>query len=176
MNPRLATALTAVKPFSTMHAFHRSLFRDERLVQALDRYATYVGSSPYQVPATFTMIAHLEFNDGVYYVRGGNTEIAKRLEACAKNNGVSFHYGEEAASLRTHEKKITEVITQTDQSYTCDHVILNGDLLTQTSTLLKTPPPTDQSFTPSSSAFVMMLRNDQPQKKLATSSSSVLRR
>jgi len=166
LNPRLATALTAVKPFTTMHAFHRSLFKDERLIQALDRYATYVGSSPYQVPATFTMIAHLEFNDGVYYVQGGNTKIAKRLESCAKNNGVSFHYGEEATSLRTHEKKITEVITQADQSYACDHVILNGDLLTQTSTLLKTPPPAERSFTPSSSAFVMMLRNNQPQKNL----------
>src|ERR1700744_2558862 len=44
----------------TMHQANNNLFKDKRMVQYADRYATYNGSDPYQSPATLNVIPHLE--------------------------------------------------------------------------------------------------------------------
>ncbi|WP_318757376.1 hypothetical protein [Priestia flexa] len=55
-------------------------FENEKVINAFNRYATYIGSSPYVSPATFSLIGHLEMNEGVYYVQGGGTlELLKGL-------------------------------------------------------------------------------------------------
>ena len=41
----------------SMHRAIRRFFKDRRLVQLFDRYATYNGSSPYRAPATLAMIS-----------------------------------------------------------------------------------------------------------------------
>ncbi|NNU34905.1 hypothetical protein HK413_14170 [Mucilaginibacter sp. S1162] len=38
----------------------KSIFKDERMVQFYDGYATYNGSNPYAAPATLNIIPHLE--------------------------------------------------------------------------------------------------------------------
>ena len=77
--PSLLKALLQVRPFETVDTFHQRFFRNENIRNAFNRYATYIGSSPYTSPATFSLIGHLEMNDGVYYVKGGNPRIAKGL-------------------------------------------------------------------------------------------------
>jgi diapolycopene oxygenase len=62
---RALAALPALGLLGTMHQRHASAFRDPRLVQLFDRYATYNGSDPYQAPATLSLIPHLEHGIGV---------------------------------------------------------------------------------------------------------------
>jgi 1-hydroxycarotenoid 3,4-desaturase len=47
-------------PFSTLWSALGEHFSDPRLRQLFGRYATYVGSSPLQAPATLMLIAHVE--------------------------------------------------------------------------------------------------------------------
>lgn len=84
MNPSLFTSLLKVKPFETIDSFHRRFFENEKVINAFNRYATYIGSSPYVSPATFSLIGHLEMNEEVYYVQGGTLELLKDLLRCFK--------------------------------------------------------------------------------------------
>jgi phytoene desaturase len=80
-----------IRSFQSMDTFHRAYFDDSRLLALLNRYATYVGSSPYLTPATLSWISYLELVQGVYYVEGGNHRILEAFERLAHSVGVQIY-------------------------------------------------------------------------------------
>ncbi|MEO8762310.1 MAG: NAD(P)-binding protein, partial [Bacteroidia bacterium] len=49
-----------IDSFKTMNEANQSFFKDARLVQLFNNYATYIGSNPFTAPATLNIIQHLE--------------------------------------------------------------------------------------------------------------------
>lgn len=84
--------LPQIDAFRTMHKANATFFKDERIVQFFDRYATYNGSNPYQAPATLNVIPHLEHHFGAYFPTGGMYSITQSLVKLAEELGVQFHY------------------------------------------------------------------------------------
>ena len=84
--------LHRIDAFRSMHRANASYFRDPRVVQLFDRYATYNGSDPYQAPATLNIIPHLEYNLGAYFPRGGMYQITQGLYRLALDLGVTYHF------------------------------------------------------------------------------------
>lgn len=76
----------------SMHKANQSYFKDERVVQLFDRYATYNGSNPYEAPATLNVIPYLEQHFGAYFPDGGMYSITTSLVKLAEELGVQFHY------------------------------------------------------------------------------------
>jgi 1-hydroxycarotenoid 3,4-desaturase len=63
-------SLLRLRPGATLWTELGRRFRDQRLRQLFARYATYVGASPFEAPATLMLIAHAE-RLGVWLVDGG---------------------------------------------------------------------------------------------------------
>lgn len=78
--------------FYTMSEVHRKHFKDERLQQLFNRYATYNGSSPYKAPGIMSMIPHLEHHFGTFYPKGGMISIAGCIYRLAMDMGVKFNF------------------------------------------------------------------------------------
>lgn len=82
--------------FRHIHAFHsmdkgnKRFFKDPRLVQIFNYYATYVGSNPLIAPATMNVIQHLEINQGTYMCDTGMYGIVDALYRLACDVGVEF--------------------------------------------------------------------------------------
>ncbi len=85
--------------FRSMDEVNRSFFTDPRMVQLFDRYATYNGSDPFQVPGTLNIIPHVEYNMGAYAVEGGIYAIPMALRKCAEELGVEFFFGTEVERI-----------------------------------------------------------------------------
>ncbi len=85
-------ALTKIDAHRSMWRALRSFFRDPRLLMLFARYATYVGSSPFETPATLNLVAHVE-REGVGLVEGGISALARALADLASDLGVRFRYG-----------------------------------------------------------------------------------
>ena len=89
----------------TMHQANNNLFKDEHMVQYADRYATYNGSDPYQVPATLNVIPHLEHHIGAYFPKDGMYNIVNSLVELAESIGVKFHYNSPVEQIILKNKK-----------------------------------------------------------------------
>ena len=158
----LALGMLRSRPLENLDHFHRRFFYDERIIRAFNRYATYIGSSPYRVPATFGLIGYLELHGGVYYTRGGNHQIARGFVRAAQKLGVTFRTETDVIQAKVKDGLIREVITHGEESIQGDVFILNGDLLTQVPRLLDSsdrPSLTDRKingYEPSISAFVIL--------------------
>lgn len=83
----------------SMHKANASYVQDPRLVQLLDRFATYNGSNPYKAPAALNCIAWVEHGRPVYGLRQGIAAIPQAIERRARELGTRFHYGAKVASL-----------------------------------------------------------------------------
>lgn len=89
---RSAFKFPQIDAFRTMHKANEGYFKDPRMVQFFDRYATYNGSNPYQAPATLNVIPHLEHHFGAYFPTGGMYSITQSLVKLAEELGVKFCY------------------------------------------------------------------------------------
>ncbi len=78
--------------FRSVDRANRGWFKDARVVQLFNRYATYNGSDPYQAPATLNIIPHLEHNIGAYLAEGGMHSVTKALYQLAQEVGVKFEF------------------------------------------------------------------------------------
>ncbi|RMI12935.1 phytoene desaturase family protein [Cellulomonas triticagri] len=69
------------------------------LRQALGYHAVFLGSSPYRVPALYSLMSHLDLVDGVYYPRGGMYTVIEAIERLAVAQGVRIRTGADVAEV-----------------------------------------------------------------------------
>lgn len=124
--------------FRTIHKANASYFRDPKLVQLFDRYATYNGSNPFEAPATLNIIPHVEFNLGSYVVKEGMRKLPEKLKEVAERKGVRFFFNSTVEKILLHEKKVIglrvdgleipydRVISNSDVSSTYKNLLMNG--------------------------------------------------
>lgn len=61
--------------------------------QMLGYHAVFLGSSPYRVPALYSLMSHLDLVDGVLYPRGGMYTLIQAIERIAREQGVQIRTG-----------------------------------------------------------------------------------
>ena len=128
-----------IDPFRTMHEANTGFFKDARMVQYADRFATYNGSNSYQAPATLNVIPHLEQHFGAYFPVKGMYSITRSLVALAESLGVKFNYNSPVESIILENKKAVGIKVD-DRIIKADIVISNMDVWFTYKKLLKEYP------------------------------------
>jgi len=95
--------------FRSMHQVNARYFKDKRVVQLFDRYATYNGSNPYEAPATLNVIPHLEHNMGGYFPQKGMYSIIEALYQLAVEIGVVFRFEASVDRIVLNGKEVAGV-------------------------------------------------------------------
>lgn len=120
-------AMWRTAPFTSLWRALGQHFSDARLRQLFGRYATYVGSSPLQAPATLMLIAHVE-QDGVWLVDGGMRAVARALQAVAESLGAKFYFNDGAAELLMDGRQVVGARADSGEVFRADSVVFNGDV------------------------------------------------
>ena len=125
----------------SLHETNTKNFKDKKLVQFFDRYATYNGSSPYRTPGIMSMIPHLEMHYGTYLPKGGMKAITDSLYHFAVSRGINFHFKEGVEKILHDHKRVNGIKTHAGE-YPAELIISNADVFTSYKSLLKdlTPP------------------------------------
>ncbi len=113
--------------FDTMNGANQKAFKDKKLVQILNRYSTYNGSSPYLAPATLNVISHVEIEKGAFYPVGGMFSITSSLVELAKEIGVVFNFSTSVREILVENKKLKGIRTD-KANLNFDVVISNMDV------------------------------------------------
>jgi phytoene desaturase len=127
LTPQLFRNGPSIDALRSVDAAVRSFFRSPYLRQVFNRYATYNGSSPYRSPATFNVIAHIEFAEGGWYVRGGMYELSRALERLARELGVTIHTNAPAAEILLDGAAATGVRLVDGACLPAAQVVVNAD-------------------------------------------------
>jgi phytoene desaturase len=111
----------------SMHSMNKIFFKDPRMVQYFNRYATYNGSNPYRAPGTLNLIAHLEHHEGAYLPEHGMYDITQAMYTLAKEVGVEFQF-QHLVTRILHENGRVRGVQSTGKEYDADVVISNMDI------------------------------------------------
>jgi len=150
----------------TMDKAIASYVQSPHLRQLLGRFATYVGASPYQAPATLNVIAHVELNGGVFYPRGGVYRLARAFERLANELGVTIQTGAEVSAIDLVDGRVRGVSLAGGGHIAARTVISNVDVTTTYDRLLpgvEARAPRE----PSCSGFVLLLGIKKEHPELA---------
>ncbi|SES10532.1 1-hydroxycarotenoid 3,4-desaturase CrtD [Pedobacter rhizosphaerae] len=128
-----------IDAFRTQNRANQAFFKDARIVQLFNRYATYNGSNPYQAPATLNVIPHFEYHFGAFLPQAGMYSIVKALVKLAEDLGVRFRYSQrvEEITYTTAAKPKISGIKVNDKLIPSDVVVSNLDIWFTYKNLLK---------------------------------------
>ncbi|TBO39882.1 1-hydroxycarotenoid 3,4-desaturase CrtD [Pedobacter kyonggii] len=128
-----------IDAFRTQAKANRSFFKDDRIAQLFNRYATYNGSDPYQAPATLNIIPHFEYHYGAFLPKNGMYSIVAALVKLAEELGIRFHYNQKVEEIIYSNERKPEVqgVKVNDKIYKADVVVSNLDIWFTYKNLLK---------------------------------------
>ncbi|HEY0216046.1 MAG TPA: phytoene desaturase family protein [Cellulomonas sp.] len=69
------------------------------LRQVLGYHAVFLGSSPYRVPALYSLMSHLDLVEGVQYPRGGMYTVIEAVERLARAAGATIRTGADVVAI-----------------------------------------------------------------------------
>ncbi|MEE4203520.1 MAG: phytoene desaturase family protein [Halieaceae bacterium] len=118
--------LLRTHPQRSMWSALGDYFHDPRLRQLFGRYATYVGSSPLEAPATLMLIAHVE-QQGVWLLPGGMRSLASAMTELGRELGVDYRFNAPVAAIDTDPLGHVNGVRLEDETLPADLVIFAGD-------------------------------------------------
>lgn len=111
---------------TSMDGFSKRFFKHPKSIQLMNRFATYNGSDPYKTPGLLSIIGHLEFNEGIYFPKGGMVSITQSLARTARSLGVDFQLDTPVQSIEVKKDRVVGVNTS-NSFHAASIVVSNAD-------------------------------------------------
>ncbi|KAI7899018.1 phytoene dehydrogenase [Cokeromyces recurvatus] len=107
-------------------------FMTKKMRMAFTFQTMYMGMSPYDAPAVYSLLQYTEFAEGIWYPRGGFNMVVQKLETIAHDKyGAEFLYNCPVAKINTDDanKRVTGITLESGQVIEADAVVCNADLV-----------------------------------------------
>jgi len=124
--------------FGSLDRFVSSFFKSQLAKHIMEYPMVFLGNSPKNAPAMYSLMSHVDLNLGLWYPDQGIGSIVTALERVLQEENVIIKTGEEVTEIITDQKQVTSVKT-TKNSYTADIVLVNADYHHSETTLIKDP-------------------------------------
>lgn len=126
MSLPLMKLLKHVRPWASVERDLRRYFSDERTRLAFSFQSKYLGMSPFNCPSLFTILAFLEYENGVWHPDGGCGAVSRAMASAASDMGVDIRLGEPVESLEFDGRRIRAAVTA-EGRYEADAMVINAD-------------------------------------------------
>ena len=120
--------LLSIKPLSNHYRNMAAYFDNQRLKSAFTFQDAYMGLSPFDAPATFSLMPFSELAHGVWYPRGGMYQVVEALMNLARAAGVEFEFDAEVERIELDGDRAKGVQITDGRRMEADIVLANADL------------------------------------------------
>jgi phytoene desaturase len=103
-------------------------FKDERMQASMTFQTLYLGLSPYDSLAIYSLLPYVEVAGGIHFPRGGMHQLAVALEKVGRELGVEYCYDCAVTSFEKGASKVDAVRTADGRRHVADIVVTNADL------------------------------------------------
>ncbi len=140
LNKETAVEGRKLEVFSPMHKYVEKFFSADEVQKIMEYQLVFLGSSPYNTPALYNIMSHIDFNMGVWYPKGGIHEIPKTLRAIGEKLGVEYFTNAPVERILTKAGRRAKGIRLCDGlEYECDLVVANASIEHVERNLLSSP-------------------------------------
>ena len=126
INKETLSGVLKLDVFQSMHKHIRKFFKNEKIIKLLEFPILFLGATPKNTPALYSLMNYADIKLGTWYPEGGMHKIVEAMVNLAEEKGVKFYRNEEVKKLSYLDNKISHVIT-TKNTFEADYVICSGD-------------------------------------------------
>lgn len=113
---------------SSMDKYVSKYFKTDAMQKIMQYPLVFLGSSPYNTPAIYNIMSHIDFNMGVFYPQGGIYEITEALADIARKHGVIFKTKSAVKKIIVEDGKAVGVKLESGKELRADIVVSNADI------------------------------------------------
>ncbi len=124
VDPDVLRSVRALPLLRSMDRYVQQYVKHPKLRQLLEYKLVFLGGSPYNTPALYTLMGHVDFNQGVYHPVGGMQSVVDALADLAADLGVTFRTGTEVTGLRSRNTHVR--VSTDDETHTARRVVANA--------------------------------------------------
>lgn len=120
--------LIKLKIYISNWSYARKFFRNKHLLMAYTFQNIYVGQSPFNSPALFSMVPAAELIEGSYFPKGGMFAIVEKLMTEAKSAGVNFNFNKPVKKINVAGRSAESIVLEDGSVVKADVIVANADL------------------------------------------------
>ncbi|MEM0466009.1 MAG: phytoene desaturase family protein [Candidatus Thermoplasmatota archaeon] len=125
-SPKLLIKGSKLHIFKKLDTYAQRYITDEKLRKILEYTMVFLGGTPFDTPALYSLMSHVDFNLGVWYPDGGFGALARAFEKLAQEQGANFLYNQEVTKIITEHNTVTGLETNTEK-IPADIIVANAD-------------------------------------------------
>ena len=123
---RLLTKALQLDLFQSLGKHIRKYFKHPRILQLMEFPILFLGATPKNTPALYSLMNYADIALGTWYPMGGMHKIAAGMAAVAEDRGVKFRFKEAVQQIKIVDGIAAGVETE-NGFYTADVVISGAD-------------------------------------------------
>jgi phytoene desaturase len=113
--------------FGSYHSRIKKYIHHPDLQKILEFMVVFMGGSPTNIPALYTLLTHVDMGLGIWYPIGGMGQLAGAVHKLAKTLGVKFLFDSPVEKILYESRKANGVVIA-GKKLECDIVVANADM------------------------------------------------
>lgn len=123
---KIAGSALKLDLLSNFRKYVSGYFSDPKLRSLMEFPVIFLGASPRNIPALYSLMNYGGYVLGTKYPMGGFYQLVMAMKDVAEKQGVIFHFNQDVQKLNTENGKVVS-ITAGDKDYEFDAVIASSD-------------------------------------------------
>ena len=129
LNKQVATEGRELEVFAKMSDYVAKHFTTDEVQKVMQYTLVFLGSSPYNTPALYNIMSHIDFNMGVFYPQGGIHQIPLALQKIGEKNGVKYRTNVSVKQINTRRgPKVKSVTLENGEELEADVIVSNASI------------------------------------------------
>lgn len=126
LSPKIALSAFKLDLFSNFRSYVAKYFKDERLRTLMEFPVIFLGASPKDIPALYSLMNYGGYALGTHYPKGGFYQLVLAMQKVAEKQGAVFYFEHTVEAVKLEEKAITSLcVNGTYQDF--DLVVASAD-------------------------------------------------
>jgi phytoene desaturase len=126
ISPKIAKSALQLDLLTDFRSYVAKYFKNEKLRMLMEFPVIFLGASPENIPALYSLMNYGGYALGTHYPIGGFYQLVLAMKKVAENQGVKFHFNAnvEKINIENHQAKS---LTINGEDYFFDAVIASSD-------------------------------------------------
>ena len=126
INLKVLIGVLYLDVFSNFRSYVKKYFSDSRLTRLMEFPVLFLGATPQNTPALYSLMNYSAFSQGTYYPMGGFHEIILGLSKLAKEKGVIINCDSNVEKINVVNGKVENIVVN-GEKLLFDGVIASAD-------------------------------------------------
>lgn len=109
VSPKIAKSALKLDLLTNFRSYVANYFKNEKLRTLMEFPVIFLGASPKNIPALYSLMNYGGYALGTHYPIGGFYQLVLAMKTLAEKQGANFHFNKTVEKINTENNKITSL-------------------------------------------------------------------